>query len=329
MDGSYDHNSLGVENPTASHNAIHDDTDQYRTFLYGSRILSDTSRITVMGSADYATFQIPIDPAQPITTQPDANSWTTAPNSSSPNDLNDNQTEQNYYGVVAYQKSAGSLNFQVSAFGRNSGAHYTPDNENATLNFNNGIATDENRILYSGGVQADASYEVGDKHTIRGGFMGVNESVSADTTTGVFATTGGNETVNGEAPENIVQDVTTHDLFYGAYLQDEWKLIPKLTFNYGARFDVYSSTTDHENQLSPRANLSLSTDGFSNNDARGLLPLFHAAAAGDSAARSSLSALDNTSGAQAGYTGQCGFTGEMRAGKLFRRRHQPEAHCRD
>src|SRR5580658_630077 len=92
LDGSYDHNSLGVENPTASHNAIHDDTDQYRTFLYGSRILSDTSRITVMGSADYATFQIPINPAQPITTQPDANPWTTAPNSGSPNDLNDNQT---------------------------------------------------------------------------------------------------------------------------------------------------------------------------------------------------------------------------------------------
>jgi len=26
------------------------------------------------------------------------------------------QNEQNYYGVVTYQKSAGDLNFQVSAF---------------------------------------------------------------------------------------------------------------------------------------------------------------------------------------------------------------------
>ena len=33
MDGSYDHNSLGIENPTASHAAIHDNTDQYKTFL--------------------------------------------------------------------------------------------------------------------------------------------------------------------------------------------------------------------------------------------------------------------------------------------------------
>jgi outer membrane receptor protein involved in Fe transport len=297
LDGSYDHNSLGIENPTASHDALHDDTDQYRTFLYGSRILSDTSRITVMGSADFANFQIPINSAQPITTQPDSNPWTSAPNSSSPNDLNDNQNEQNYYGVVAYQKSAGNLNFQVSGFGRNSLAHYTPDNEYATLNFNNGVATDENRILYSGGVQADASYEAGEKHTVRGGFMAVNESVSADTTTGVFATTGGNETVNGEAPENIVQDVVTHDLFYGMYLQDEWKLIPKLTLNYGARFDVYSSTTDHENQLSPRANLIYQpTDsttlhaGYS----RYFTPPPQETVPGGS-----LAALDNTSGVQA------------------------------
>ena len=44
VDGSYDHNGLGIENPTSSHDAIHDHTDQYKTFIYASRILSDTSR---------------------------------------------------------------------------------------------------------------------------------------------------------------------------------------------------------------------------------------------------------------------------------------------
>ena len=39
------------------------------------------------------------------------------------------------------------------------------------------------------------------------------------------------------------------------YLQDEWKLTPQLTFNYGARFDLYASSFDDENQVSPRANL--------------------------------------------------------------------------
>jgi outer membrane receptor protein involved in Fe transport len=256
MDGSYDNNSLGIENPTPSHYAVHDDTDQYRTFLYGSRILSDTSRVTLMGSLNYANFQIPINPSQAQTPQPAPSgaSWSAAPNSGSPTDLNDNQNEQNYYGVVAYQKSAGNLNYQVSAFGRESGAHYTPDNIAATLNYNNGVATDEHRLLNSGGVQADASYELGEKHILRGGLMAVDEIVDADTTSWVFPVDGnGDET--STTPEDIVQNETTHALFYGAYLQDEWKLIPKLTLNYGARFDVFSSTTDHENQLSPRANL--------------------------------------------------------------------------
>ena len=31
VDGSYDHNALGIENPTASHSAIHDVTDQEKT----------------------------------------------------------------------------------------------------------------------------------------------------------------------------------------------------------------------------------------------------------------------------------------------------------
>ncbi|HEY3762570.1 MAG TPA: TonB-dependent receptor [Verrucomicrobiae bacterium] len=300
MDGSYNHNSLGIENPMPSHYADHDDTGQYRTFLYGSRILSDTSRITVMGSLDYANFQIPINPAQAQTPQPAAASWSADPNAQSPNDLNDNQNEQNYYSVVAYQKSAGNLDFQVSAFGRESGAHYVPDNVDATVNYNNGVATDEHRLLNSGGAQADASYELGDKHTIRGGFMLNDEIVAADATTWVFPVDGaGNETVPGEAPENIVQDETTHALFYGVYLQDEWKIVPKLTLNYGARFDVFSSTTDHQNQPSPRANLIYQpTDSTT----------FHAGYARyftpppqETVPAGNLAAFNNTSGAQ-GYT---------------------------
>ena len=37
-------------------------TDQYKSFLYASRILSDTSRVTVMGSASYSDFQVPNTP---------------------------------------------------------------------------------------------------------------------------------------------------------------------------------------------------------------------------------------------------------------------------
>jgi outer membrane receptor protein involved in Fe transport len=250
--GSYDHNDIGVENPTPSSVPIHDYTDQYRTFLYGSYIIDDSSRITMMASADDSQYQIPIDPNQPLTLQPNGTAWPGVSSNIAPGALNDNQHEQNYYGVVAYQKSAGNLNYQVAAYGRESGAHYVPDDVDATLDYNSGVATDEDRKLYSGGIQADASYTLGDQNTLRGGLMFLDEAVSADTTTTVFPVSGG---VATGGQYNIVQDNVPHAAFGGAYLQDEWKIIPQLTLNAGARFDVYSSTTDDENQVSPRVNL--------------------------------------------------------------------------
>ena len=129
VDGSYDQNSLGIENPTPSTHAFHDQTYQYKSFLYASRILSDTSRVTVMGSASDSDFQVPNTPGQQVGTAPGGNAWnsTAGPATFDSSTLNENQNEQNYYGVVTYQKSAGDLNFQASVFGRNSDVHFTPD----------------------------------------------------------------------------------------------------------------------------------------------------------------------------------------------------------
>jgi hypothetical protein len=41
---------------------------------------------------------------------------------------------------------------------------------------------------------------------------------------------------------------------YGVYLQDEWRLLPGVTVNFGARFDAVDQYT-HETQLSPRINV--------------------------------------------------------------------------
>jgi outer membrane receptor for ferrienterochelin and colicin len=252
IDGSYDHNALGIENPTASHDAIHDNTDQYKTFAYLSYVLDDTSRINFMGSLSYSDFEVPNTPGLPVGTAPGGNAWnsTAGPANFDSSDLNERQNEQNYYGVVTYQKSAANLNFQISAFGRNSDVHFMPDTVGDL--FFNGVASDVKRNLYSGGLQADASYELNDKHTIRGGVMALDESVSSDTTTTVFNLDGaGNPT---GSPYPIVDNNTLHGLFAGVYLQDEWKIFSKLTINYGARFDEFYSSFDKENQISPRIN---------------------------------------------------------------------------
>jgi outer membrane receptor protein involved in Fe transport len=255
VDGSYDHNSLGIENPTSSATAIHDDTDQFKTFAYLSYIMDETSRISVMGSASYANFQVPNTPGLPSGTAPGGTDWNQAPgmpatfNSS---DLNERQNEQNYYAVAAYQKSLEDFNLQVAAFGRASTVHFTPD-PLGDLYFN-GVASDVARDLYSGGLQADASYKLGENHTLRGGLTVLDESLTADTTTTVFPVDP--ITLNPTGPAfPIVDNTSASALFVGAYLQDEWKILPKVTLNYGARFDLYYASFDKENQPSPRVNL--------------------------------------------------------------------------
>jgi outer membrane receptor protein involved in Fe transport len=259
VDGSYDHNGIGIENPTSSATPIHDTTDQSKTFTYLSYVLDDTSRISFIGSASYSDFQVPNTPGLAVGTAPGGDPWnsTGGPSTFNSADLNENQNEQNYYGVVTYQKSAGDLNFQTSVFGRNSDVHFTPDsnsnpNTSGDLYFN-GVASDVDRRLYSGGLQTDGSYNLTDDHTLRFGFMLLDETVIANSTTTVFPLdSSGNP--NGPAFP-IVDDHELHGQFYGVYLQDEWRIIPKLTLNFGARFDVFNSSFDDENQLSPRANL--------------------------------------------------------------------------
>ncbi|MFZ1072290.1 MAG: TonB-dependent receptor [Verrucomicrobiia bacterium] len=259
IDGSYDHNALGIENPTGSKNAIHDNTDQYKMFLYGSYIIDDTSRITVMGSASYSNFQVPNTPGlqnDPANfSAPGGAPWYSGggiPTTFDSATLNENQNEQNYYGVVTYQKSAGDLNYQASVFGRNSSVHFTPDPVGDL--FFNGEASDVERDLYSGGIQIDASYELNDKHTFRGGIILQDTMVQADATTTVFPVDGSGNPTGGPLPP-FVNNNTLHGIFAGIYAQDEWKILPKVTLNYGARFDEFYASFDHENQPSPRVNL--------------------------------------------------------------------------
>ena len=260
IDGSYDHNELGVENPTPNSTAIHDETEQFKTFMFGSYIIDPSSRVTMMASASYSVFQVPNVPNVASGAAPGGNPWASAMTSAnvpgytgtfnSAND-NENQNEQNYYTALTYQKSAGDLDFQISAFGRESEQHFSPDPIGDL--FLNGEASEVHRYLYSSGLQVDASYQFGDNNTIRVGGQFLAEGTQNNSSTTVFdLDAAGNPT---GVLTNIPDNHPLYGLFEGVYLQDEWKLASPLTLNVGARFDVFSSSFDDENQLSPRANL--------------------------------------------------------------------------
>jgi outer membrane receptor protein involved in Fe transport len=54
-------------------------------------------------------------------------------------------------------------------------------------------------------------------------------------------------------PVTILDTASKTDKIYSAYIQDEWKLLPTLTMNYGVRFDAYDAYSSGS-QFSPRVN---------------------------------------------------------------------------
>ena len=242
---NYLHDGIGVENPTRSSSPIHDNTNQYKFFGYFSDIIDETSRVTLLVSANHSDFEIPNNPGQP----PAFNDMGRSTFNSAK--LDENQSEDNAYEILTYQKKAGDLNFQASIFNRYSSILFRPDNV-GDLIFN-GVASRVDRDILSNGAELDSSYKLNDEHTLRAGFIFTEQHATVDTVTLVFPVdANGNQT--STTPMRIVDNNDKYGYFYGFYLQDEWKPFEQLTINFGGRLDFVNAFAD-ENQLSPRLNV--------------------------------------------------------------------------
>ncbi len=265
---SYLHNNHGIDNTTASPNPLHDLTDQEKLFGYFSHHFDQTSRLTLLLSSSDAGFQIPdtagVAPIYQLTGSPPADSST----------ANNYQTEQNYYAVLSYQKSAGHFLSQVSILSRYTDIRFTPDPVQGLLLAGNAAHVDNSDL--ANGLQADSSYELGDHHTLRAGMLATYDLEQLDTSSAVFPSAsqftaspttetipllGGPAPLPGNPPQSSLTPFTINanggnsGLTAGLYLQDEWRLTDHLTLNYGARYDLFDVSFDNEWQISPRANL--------------------------------------------------------------------------
>jgi hypothetical protein len=259
--GGYLQDDLGIENPTPSSSAIHDQTDQYRGFAYLSYLIDDTSRISLLAGEAYNQYQIPNTPGQSAATDasgtPYAIPGVTSFDSSA---LNESQREQNNFEVLAYQKAIDDFNFQLSIFNSYSAVDFTPDRP-GDLYFN-GEAGSLNRSVMSNGAQFDGSYAINDDHTLRGGFQLNAQGAAQSAVTTVIPLDANGDQLPGAAgnPETFSDSDYGTAYSYGVYLQDEWKITKAFTLNYGGRFDIYQSSQIDQDQLSPRINATWQLD---------------------------------------------------------------------
>lgn len=236
----------GIENPTSSYRPVHDQSAQSKFFGYATTDLGDGGRLTLMSGVSTGAYQIPNNPGQdPVFDVPGA-----APKPSVA--LDETQFERNVYNVLAWQKTFGTLDVQLSAFSRYSDLHFKPD-QVGDLEFN-GVSSNVVRSSFMNGLQGDAAWRIDAAHTLRFGFTGSGELADADDDSVVFPTDASGA-VNGPPFAAPAQNSSKLGWLFGAYLQDEWRLSSKLTLNYGARFDQMYGYVD-ANQLSPRIALT-------------------------------------------------------------------------
>jgi len=252
--GSYLQNDLGIESPDGRSNPLHDHTHQFQGFAYLEDILDPNTRLSVILGTSDQRFQIPdVSGEMNGGLGLNVNGQTDYPSQ----DLNENQTEDSQYAVVSLLHTADKLTTQVSLFGRYSTLRFTPDSIGDILY--NGISQVADKTDIAGGLQAEGAYQLNDAHTLRAGVIVEIDHAYSDTTSQVLLVNNdpsspdyGSQISN--TPFTIVDDSGKTAYTYTAYLQDEWKLLPNLTLNYGARFDQFDGYLD-QNQISPRINL--------------------------------------------------------------------------
>ena len=240
-------NDLGIESPDGSSNPIHDHTTQYHGFGYFEDILDEDNRIALMLGSSVGKFQIPdLDGKQPPLGL-NVDGVTDYPSQA----LDENQREVTQFGALSWQHSDGPLNVQTSFIARYSSLTFTPDWLGDLLF--TGIAQDAFKQNVAYAAQSDASYEIDDSHTIRGGLFLQSDHSISNTTSEVLPTDDAGVQTQ-DVPISIVDNGAKTEWLYSAYLQDEWKVVSNFTVNYGLRFDKYTAYTGGH-QASPRVNV--------------------------------------------------------------------------
>jgi outer membrane receptor protein involved in Fe transport len=248
--GQYVSNNIGIENPTPSTSPLHDSTAQWYALTKLSALADENTRLSFIAGGASARYQIPNVPGQtPEFAVNGITNWNSAV-------LDQRQWEDTYFGIASVQKSYQNFNMQLSGFGRYSKLSYQPDALGDLLY--NGIAPWSQRSSLAFGVQGDASWKVASAHTLRGGFLVQREQVSSYSQNNALGLVPDpadpTALIPGENPVGFSDGSTLVGWTYSVYLQDEWRVIPTVTVNFGARFDAISGQVS-ENQVSPRINV--------------------------------------------------------------------------
>jgi outer membrane receptor for ferrienterochelin and colicin len=253
VSGDFLRNDLGIESPDGRSSPDHDHTTQYHEFAYLEYILDESNRLSAVLSSSAGKFQIPNRGNQlPGLANADGTPLTVNGQTTYPSDaLNENQRELNHFAIVSWQHSQGAFDVQTSVTARYSSLNFVPDGLGDLLF--DGVAQDAYKQNVAYALQSDASYKLNETHTLRGGLFLQSDHSKSLTNSAVIALDDAGNQVS-DVPVSIVDNGAKTEWIESLYLQDEWKIIPSVTVNYGLRFDKFTAFASGH-QVSPRVNI--------------------------------------------------------------------------
>ena len=240
---------LGIESVDGSSTAAHDRADAANLFTYLDKVLSSNDRLAFTGGYSNARFQIPNPRGLDAATDGagfSLNGRTTFPSEA----LDETQRETTGFFQVSLLHDSGPVTLQTSLFGRYSSLTYKPDTAGELLF--NGLAQSAAKRDTAFGLQSEGVYRLNETHTLRGGVILQAERSTSRTSSQVFAVNGLGGQV-GAGPITLNDRGSRNEYSYSVYVQDEWRILPKVTLNYGLRADEVDGFRD-EGQVSPRIN---------------------------------------------------------------------------
>jgi outer membrane receptor protein involved in Fe transport len=249
----------GIEGVTTALTQVHDHSSQGHAFAYLEKIIDAENRVTAIAGLFDGRFEIPNNPSTPPF--PGINFLNGEPISTfNPAQLDERQNETSQFAVLSYLHSDAAVDFRVSVFTKHSTLDFRRDPSLADIAFN-GVAQNASLRSFANGVQLDVSHKIAANHTLRSGLLLEGERFTSQTRSSVLVQDGidsaGNPTFGNtpatSIPSNVLASIGKTGWTYSGWLQDEWKVTPDLTVNYGGRFDVVNEFV-MGNQISPRLN---------------------------------------------------------------------------
>jgi hypothetical protein len=252
VSGDFLRNDLGIESPDGRSSPDHDHTTQYHEFAYLEFILDEDDRLSAVLSSSVGKFQIPNrGNLTPGITNADGSPLEVDGQTTYPSDgLDENQREVNHFAIVSWQHSQGAFDVQTSATARYSSLTFIPDPVGDILF--DGIAQQAYKQNVAYALQSDAAFKLNEDHTLRAGmFLQSDHSKSLTTSAVIGLDDAGNQT--SDIPFDVIDNGAKTEWIESLYLQDEWKIVPTVTLNYGLRFDKFNAFASGH-QISPRIN---------------------------------------------------------------------------